>query len=98
MTPTSEPVQRHSPVCGIVAVILPLIGGVLGYAIIAGKPPGDAGWPNVIFGPLVLPAAAVCGLIVGVAGRVRRESYRPLSWVGLLLNCAALLYSISSFR
>ena len=56
--PEPDSASKPSLVCGGASIVLPLLGGVLGYAIVVGKPGGDAGWPNVILGPLVLPASS----------------------------------------
>jgi hypothetical protein len=96
--PQLEPKSKPPPFCAGVSIILPLVGGVLGYAIVVGKPPGDAGWPNVIFGPLVLPASAVCGLVLSGLGFARREKHPFLLALAVLVNIALLVYGVARLR
>jgi uncharacterized membrane protein YdcZ (DUF606 family) len=97
-TTTNPPQVEPAPVCSGVSIAWPLLGGVLGYAVVVGKPPGDAGWPNVIFGPLVLPACAVCGLVLSAFGFARREKYPFVSALAVPVNIALLVYGIARLR
>ena len=90
--------KQRSPAFSVAACILPLVGAVVGLAIVAGAPPGDAGWPHVILGPQVLPACAFLGLLCSVVGFVRRESFRALTWVALFLSGVLLVYGIMRLR
>lgn len=94
----NSPPTKPSPVCGGIAILLPLFGGVLGYAIVVGKPAGDAGWPHVLLGPLVLPASALFGLAVSGVSFLRRERHPLVSWLGVLVNIALLVYGIARLR
>jgi hypothetical protein len=96
--PQNATSSRPPPVCSSVSLALPLIGGVLGYAIVVGKPPGDAGWPNVVFGPLVLPASAFCGIVLSGISFVRRERHALVSWLAVVLNIVLLVYGIARLR
>jgi len=90
--PEPDSASKPSLVCGGASIVLPLLGGVLGYAIVVGKPGGDAGWPNVILGPLVLPASAIFGLVLSGFGFARRERYPLALWSAVLVNIVRLVY------
>lgn len=87
----SENSEKRFPAFATAALLAPLVGGVLGVMVVA-----EAGWPNMVLGIYVLPAFALCGLILSLIGIVVRESFRVLSWFALFLNSAALWYGISS--
>lgn len=87
--------KAHSPACSIIATAMPLVGAVLGRAIVVGAPVGDAGWPHVLMGPLVLPAFGLLGIILSCVAKLRRERHPWLSWLSLLLAIVAVVYGAS---
>ncbi len=93
MTRRPELARRRS-LLSLAAVMLPLLGAVFGDMIVFFKPPGDAGWPQALLGPLVFPASTVCGMIFSAVAIARRESFRALAWIALVLNGALLVYGI----
>lgn len=87
--------KAHSPAFNIAAIAMPLLGAVLGRAIVVGAPAGDAGWPHVLLGPLILPASGLLGIILSSVALIRRERYPWLSWVALCIAIVVVAYGAS---
>lgn len=83
---TGVPTKRGLPICGIVSVVMPLIGVII-EEILTEPAQADPRWSNMI----ILPVAAGCGALASVIGIGRREHYRGMCWFGLVLNSVVLL-------
>ena len=47
-------------------------------------------------GLLLIPITPICGVGFAIAARIRRERFRVLPWLGLLINLALICYVIAN--
>jgi len=80
------PPKRGLPICGIVSLVIPLIGFIIEDRFTE-HAQADTRWSNF----MILPIAALCGMLVSIIGIGRREHYRGICWFGLILTSIVLL-------
>lgn len=96
LVPSISQSSKKWPFCGAASLGLPLISAALAYALVAFKPPGDAGWSNVITAAFLVPVCVLSSLVLSIIGVFRGEHWRVLSWAGLLLNAGVVALAVAS--
>lgn len=86
MSNARVPPKRGLPICGIVSIVMPLIGFFIEDRFTE-HAQADSRWSNFIIPPI----AAICGVLVSIIGMGRREHYRGFCWLGMFCNSIVLL-------
>jgi len=78
--------ETKKPICGILSVAMPLVGLLAGFAGSAfiHDPPGPHQSGAVAAIVILSLLCAVSGMVIGIAGIVRRERFRWLPVFGLI--------------
>lgn len=96
MEPMNEPIKSSRPVLGILSILLPAFGAGLWLFFAKNEHLGDGlnGYAGlfIFLGLVGLSGALVLGGVAcGIAGLIRRERWRFIAIIGLLLNLAIIL-------
>jgi hypothetical protein len=85
-------IYYRPPVCGILSTTVPLIVAGFSYHVIhlLSVGVGEDGLTNIARFVVVTPVWFSIGIIFGIAGTFRRERFRALPWIGLILNSIPL--------
>lgn len=89
--------KGESCVWGGVSVALPVIGLLVGFLFVSGAAKGvggDMAGGALIYGGAVLGVVSLIGLCAAVVSLVRKEKWRPLGIIGILLNLPAVGYGL----
>lgn len=84
-----KPMDINRPICGILSVAMPLVGLLVAYVGFAlhHEPPGPHQLVGLGLAILILSLLCpVAGIVIGIVGMVRRERFRWLSPLGLVLS------------
>ena len=94
--PVSEPSPHniqpeYKSLCGILSAIAPVIGGI-GFFLIIHTYPGDpCGFGGAFPATAFLFASLLFGVIIGIIGLFRREKFKSLGVVALMINALPIL-------
>lgn len=89
--------KSESRVWGGVSVALPVIGLLVGFLFVCGAAKGvggDMAGGALLYGGAVLGAVSLIGLCAAVVSLVRKEKWRLLGIIGILLNLPAVGYGL----
>lgn len=84
-------IKERPPVFGAFSVVLPLVGVPFAYFVTRPSEAGD-GWGGAIQLVLIIGATLLSGFVSAVIGLARSEKYIGLSFLGLVLNLAPIVW------
>ena len=82
--------KRPRPICGCLSLALPLMPVAAGFIALRLAPEGDSGSLGLfVLLAYSLAAAMIAGVVLAIIALVRRERWRGLPWITLVLNLIA---------
>ena len=92
MTTPAQPPRTAAPKFGWLAVLAPLLGGVLclGLVLVCVKVLDSELMMMACL--LLIPASPLAGVVFAILAWRRRERHKALPWLGLFINLAVLFW------
>ena len=88
----TDPPVNPRPLCGILSIVLPLAGFALSFAIALHLTGDKESMPLLMAALVILFISMVGGIFLAFIALRRKEKFRVLAWVGLLVNAGPWIY------
>ncbi len=87
--------QNQTPIFGIISIIAPFVGAILGFLFAITHATGEAGLAAPFFGVAITSIVTLIGSILAIIGIRRKEKPAVLLWISLVINAPLPLYFLT---